>query len=94
MADLACIGFSFIFVKLKGDHKMDKRISDKKKPSICCDCQYLGDKHSFPEPNDFVDVEPANPFIKHYYCCCGDCKLYAQDVTCKNVQKCSCFEEL
>lgn len=38
---------------------------------LCCDCQYCGDKYSFPLPNDLIEVDSENPFIKHYYCCCG-----------------------
>lgn len=62
--------------------------------AICPDCQYLGDKHSFPEPNDLLDVEPGNPFIKRYYCCCGDCELYGQDVTGMGIKTCEFFEEI
>lgn len=62
--------------------------------SLCTDCQYCGDKHSFPEPNCLIDVDPGNQFIKHYYCCCGDCDFYEQDIadsesaTMRNVSKC------
>lgn len=64
------------------------------KTTICCDCQYLGDKYSFPLPNDLTDVDPDNPRIKHYYCCCGDSKLYGKDVTGLMITECSSFEEL
>lgn len=25
---------------------------------LCCDCQYCGDKYSFPIPNDLMEVDP------------------------------------
>ena len=62
--------------------------------TICCDCQYLGDKYSFSLPNDLIDVDLNNTCIKHYYCCCGDCKLYGNDVTGLMVTECDSFEEL
>ena len=61
---------------------------------ICCDCQFCGDKFSFPLPNDKILIDPKNPLLKHYYCCCGDCELYGQDVTGMGLEKCDCFEEL
>jgi hypothetical protein len=61
---------------------------------LCCDCQYCGDKYSFPEPNDLVDIDPKNPLIKHYYCCCGDCEKYEEDITDQGIVECSCFEAL
>ena len=48
---------------------------------LCCDCQYCGDKYSFSEPNDLLYMDPENPMLKHFYCCCGDCDLYGKDVT-------------
>lgn len=48
---------------------------------LCCDCQYCGDKYSFPLPNDLIEVDSENPFIKHYYCCCGDSEFYGKDIT-------------
>ena len=27
---------------------------------LCCDCQYCGDKYSFPEPNDLLYMEEEN----------------------------------
>lgn len=60
----------------------------------CCDCQYLGDKYSFEQPNDLIDSSADNPFIKHYYCNCGDCKYYRQDVTGMEISDCEEFEEL
>ncbi|MCI9505754.1 MAG: hypothetical protein HFF62_04070 [Oscillospiraceae bacterium] len=64
------------------------------KPPICCDCQFCGDKHSFPEPNDLVEIDPENPLLKHFYCCCGDCELYEKDITGLGIQECEHFEEL
>lgn len=32
--------------------------------------------------------------LKHFYCCCGDCDLYGQDITGLGLKKCDCFEEL
>ena len=61
---------------------------------LCCDCQYLGDKSSFPLPNDLIDVDPDNSFLKHYYCCSGDCSLYMKDITNLGITQCDCFEEL
>lgn len=61
---------------------------------ICCDCQFCGDKFSFPLPNDKILTDPENPLLKHFYCCCGDCDLYGQDVTSLGLKECGCFEEL
>lgn len=61
---------------------------------ICCDCQYCGDKFSFPLPNNMIDIDSNNPAIKHYYCCNGDCTLYEKDITNLNIQECKHFEEL
>lgn len=61
---------------------------------ICCDCQYNGDKFSFPLPNSLIDVDEENPLIKHYYCCCGDGEFYGQDVTVLGLKQCDCFDEL
>lgn len=36
----------------------------------------------------------ANPFIKHYYCCCGDSEFYGKDITNLGFTKCDSFEEL
>jgi len=61
---------------------------------ICCDCQYCGDKHSFPEPNDLLEMDSENPLLKHFYCCCGDCDLYEKDITALGIHECECFKEL
>ena len=61
---------------------------------ICCECQYCGDKHSFPMPNDLLEVYPENPLLKVLYCCCGDCDLYGKEVTKLGLTECKCFEEL
>lgn len=62
---------------------------------LCCDCQYCGDKYSFPLPNDLIEVDSENPFInKHYYCCCGDSEFYGKDITNLGFTKCDSFEEL
>ena len=47
----------------------------------CADCCYLGDKYSFPLHDNKIDVDDKNPFLKHYYCCCGDSERYEKDVT-------------
>lgn len=60
----------------------------------CVGCCYLGDKYSFPLPNDKIDVDAKNPFLKHYYCCCGDSERYECDVTNEIVSDCDCFEEI
>jgi hypothetical protein len=61
---------------------------------LCCDCQFCGDKHSFPEPNNLIEMDPENPMVKHLYCCCGDCELYGKDITGMGIHECECFEEL
>lgn len=61
---------------------------------LCCDCQYCGDKYSFPEPNDLILMDPENPILKHFYCCCGDCNLYGKDITGLGIHECEHFEEL
>lgn len=61
---------------------------------LCCDCQYCGDKYSFPLPNDLVDIDQSNPLLKHYYCCCGDSPFYRQDVSEKSIESCVYIEEL
>lgn len=67
----------------------------KSEPEILCpDCQYCGDKYSFPMPNDLLDVDLGNPLLKRYYCCCGDCGFYGQDITGRGITICKCFEEL
>lgn len=63
-------------------------------PAICCDCQFCGDKYSFPEPNDLIEMDPENPLLKHFYCCCGDCELYGKDITGMGIHECEHFEEL
>ena len=60
----------------------------------CADCQYLCDKYSFPMPNNKEDVFKDNPWMKHYYCCCGDSRFYGEDITSKKAFTCECFEEL
>ena len=62
--------------------------------SICTDCQYLGDKYSFPMPNDLIDVDEKNPMLKHYYCCCGDSDQYQSEISLKKIRECDCFEKL
>ena len=62
--------------------------------SVCCDCQYIGDKYSFPLPNDMVLIDQDNPFVKRFYCCNGDCKWYTKDITGEFIKNCDCFEEL
>ena len=61
---------------------------------LCSDCCYLGDKYSFEQPNELLDTDPNNPFLKHYYCNCGDCDNYRKDITSLGITKCSCFESL
>lgn len=60
----------------------------------CCECQYLGDKYSFEQPNDLIDMDEKNPWIKHYYCNCGDSNHYRQDITGAKIKKCKSFEKL
>lgn len=66
----------------------------KSKKNLCTECQYCGDKYSFPIPNDLLDTDRDNPFIKRFYCCCGDCDWYSRDITGKGIASCECFEEL
>ena len=61
---------------------------------LCCDCQYCGDKYSFPEPNDLIYMDLENPMLKHFYCCCGDCDLYGKDITGLGIHECKHFEAL
>lgn len=60
----------------------------------CADCAYCGDKYSFEQPNNLIDVDLYNPRIKHYYCNCGDSKYYHKDITGKMIEKCEDFEEI
>ena len=60
----------------------------------CCECQYLGDKYSFEQPNDLIDMDEKNPWIKHYYCNCGDSTHYRQDITGVKIERCKSFEKL
>lgn len=62
--------------------------------TICCECMYCGDKHSFPLPNNMLEVDEENPSLKAFYCCCGDCDLYAQRIDTLGIMRCQCFEEL
>ena len=67
---------------------------NKNEYPLCCDCQYCGDKYSFPLPNNKIEVDPENPLLKHFYCCCGDCELYEHDVTPLGIRTCGHFEKL
>ena len=76
-----------------------KRVIGKKKKkkdnvTKCADCCYLGDKYSFPLHDNKIDVDDKNPFLKHYYCCCGDSERYEKDVTNEIISDCDCFEEI
>lgn len=68
--------------------------NNKNEYPLCCDCQYCGDKYSFPLPNNKIEVDPENPLLKHFYCCCGDCELYEHDVTSLGIRTCGHFEKL
>lgn len=70
------------------------RYEIKAVPQLCCDCQYVGDKYSFPLPNDKQDIDKDNPLIKHYYCCCGDCNQYEKDVSIQNIQQCDQYDNI
>jgi hypothetical protein len=59
--------------------------------TLCRGCQYIGDKYSFPQPNDLTGADASG---KHWYCCCGDCVLYSKDVTALHITECECFEAL
>lgn len=61
--------------------------------TICTECANLGDKFSFPLPNNLIDMDVENPFIKHYYCCCGDCDMYKKDITGILIKNCEWFQE-
>lgn len=69
-------------------------MSEADQVTLCTDCQYCGDKFSFQIPNNLPDVDPQNPLLKRYYCCCGDCERYGQDITGKIIVSCKCFEKL
>lgn len=62
--------------------------------TLCHQCQYIGDKHSFPMPNNLIGIDPNNPTIKHFYCCCGDSECYGEDVTDVEIKECECFDAL
>lgn len=64
------------------------------KVTICCDCQYCGDKYSFPMPNELLENDENNSLLKAFYCCCGDCNLYRKRIDTLGIMKCKCFEEL
>jgi hypothetical protein len=57
----------------------------------CQNCQYVGDKFSFEQPNNLLYVDENG---KHFYCNCGDSKHYCKDVTEIKPINCDCFEEL
>ncbi len=61
---------------------------------LCCDCQYCGDKYSFPMPNNLIEVDPNNQLLKRYYCCCGDSDLYEKDITDLGITVCENFDSL
>lgn len=67
---------------------------DDTKVTICCDCQYCGDKYSFPLPNDMLEVDENNPLLKAFYCCMGDCVFYGQRIDKLGIMDCNHFEEL
>lgn len=58
------------------------------------ECQYIGDRYSFPNPNPFIGMEATNLSTKRFYCCCGDCEQYAEDITDMGIEQCDCFDEL
>lgn len=62
--------------------------------TICCNCQYCGDKYSFPLPNDMLEVDKENPLLKAFYCCNGDCQLYEKRIDTLGIMGCKYFEEL
>ena len=63
--------------------------------SQCADCAYLGDKYSFPLPNELEDTEHGHPLPKRYYCCCGDSPNYQKCVSSTMVvQSCEHFESV
>lgn len=41
-----------------------------------------------------IEVDPENPLLKHFYCCCGDCELYEHDATSLGIKTCGHFEKL
>lgn len=53
---------------------------------LCCDCCYVGDSKSFPQPNDKV--------VRRYYCNCGDSEYYEKDITGIEIKNCESFEEV
>lgn len=63
-------------------------------PPICCNCIFCCDKRGFPEPDDLIEIDPKNPMLEHFYCCCRDCSLYEKDITGLGIQECKHFEEL
>lgn len=91
-------GKALMLEQIVSKQARSSRASDPSDPHyegpLCCDCQYCGDKYSFPEPNDLLYMDPENPMLKHFYCCCGDCKLYMKDITGLGIHDCGHFEEL
>lgn len=41
-----------------------------------------------------IEVDPENPLLNHFYCCCGDCELYEHDATSLGIKTCGHFEKL
>lgn len=61
---------------------------------LCRRCAYIGDKYSFPMPNDLPAVDAADPTVKCLFCCCGDYTLYGKEVTWEDLKDCEHFDEL
>lgn len=97
-ANMSAFALRFIAGEVfDGERYSTRRMIELSKPGtkiLCSECQYCGDKYSFPIPNELLDTDPENPITKRYYCCCGDSELYREDITGKGVVSCDCFEEL
>ena len=81
-------------IKIDSTRMQQNHLIGNGKEPLCCNCQYCGDKYSFPEPNDLIYMDPKDPLLKHFYCCCGDCDLYSKDITGLGIHECEHFEEL
>lgn len=91
-------GKKLLLAQIASGSASQRRITDPSDPRyegpLCCDCQYCGDKFSFPQPNDLLHMDPENPMLKHFYCCCGACPMYMKDITGLGIYNCEYFEEL
>lgn len=95
-------GVSMIDMKFLSDepeakmsnYDLAKAIYKRETLHKCGRCQYVGDKFSFEQPNDLIDRDEKYPWVRHYYCNCGDSIHYKQDITDAKIKKCESFKEI